>query len=192
MRAHPSAKCRNKPTMQKEAGQPVYPPPTQKKTTDLSQQRGRGRCLERTALRGRPPGAKQSGAEAEAEAEAGTPANIAYFRSADSKQRRRVVGSGARPGAARCHVMAKLRRDLPSPGETRSQEHPQTHSHRLWGGELQLCGGKRGGEFFHRCLLSLRGGAERLIWIKKLLVSRLSVMSQERIITCNINNTVTH
>lgn len=38
-------------------------------------------------------------------------------------------------------------RDLPSPGETRSQEDPETHSRGLKERKVQLCKGKRGGEF---------------------------------------------
>lgn len=46
------------------------------------------------------------------------------------------------------HDMANLRKELPSPGETRSQEDPETHSRGLRGRKPQLCGGKRGGELF--------------------------------------------
>lgn len=72
--------------------------------TDLALQRGRGVCQSRRALRGRLPRWKQS---AVAEKEPGTPANIAYFTSPNSKLWKRVVGAGvpvASTSMLRCTV----------------------------------------------------------------------------------------
>lgn len=120
--AHWSDKCRNKPTNHAERSQAagINPP---KKHWPFSAKR------EKTL-----PGADSSSWPA-----ARSKANWRRRRSGHSREHRifqicRLEAprkSWARSGAARCHVMANLCRDLPSPGETRSQEDPQTHSHGL-------------------------------------------------------------